>query len=616
MNISKHPLILLYSIALSISAVGFVFLPSAVEQVKAQVSCGWSCDGPGQWSCKDPKGATYEWIGYCSDGSRGKCTDVCVEEIVNSAQQCGGSIVVVTCPSATKFSIGCCNNTPPQITPTTQPTQPPPGVTTTPTPREPTPSPQPSGRIWVDPVSGTSEFNTFCQYDVFWQIQNVSNPRITFQHSDQSGETTWCDGSSWCPSTRTGFPNPNVAQGNTTAGKQTSYRLYDGDTLISGPATFNCSEVAPACSVNFTNLVGESSFSMFTGDTVQLEAKITDLQSGVVDQVDFSTSASSNLVVSPQSDSLAPYRTSAVALQSSANQIQASATAFVSNNTGQAQCTDSVWITIQDRPEIAAWWQVRDADVTSGGRIGSPIPSGCGGTCSPYFGLEGAGGYPGVVVHNSSVDWGNGEVARDPSERWVAKSRVILESVSGSYFFDRIPDTGAAEIAGPVIPKDYFGRSGLQDKNGYYWIKHTQTGSVEIKSQDIGARKVVVLIDKSSIVKISGPILVDENNGGFFMLVVKDGSIVVDDNLGDLNPTLEGIYFADHKFRSAENTSNKQLTVRGVVVGKAGIELNRDLGDTENETRPSEYFIFGPDLILNFPPAFASEVIDYREIIS
>lgn len=89
----------------------FIFSFSiGVGFVEAGISCGWSCNGPGSWSCKDDAGTTETRDTTCSDGSPGTCTDTCVGS-TNGTQNCGGVSVNVSCSSATKSSTGCCGGT-------------------------------------------------------------------------------------------------------------------------------------------------------------------------------------------------------------------------------------------------------------------------------------------------------------------------------------------------------------------------------------------------------------------------------------------------------------------------------------------------------------------------
>ena len=108
------------AVILAIAAFGWAaqWQPELVVGQNQPLECGWSCDGAtGQASCKaNQAGDTYEWIGYCADGSTGICQDECTGSIDGNVQ-CGGESVYLSCPSETKTSVGCCSATPPANSP-------------------------------------------------------------------------------------------------------------------------------------------------------------------------------------------------------------------------------------------------------------------------------------------------------------------------------------------------------------------------------------------------------------------------------------------------------------------------------------------------------------------
>lgn len=71
--------------------------------VSADVSCGWYCNGPGDYGCKQPSGSKSSDPGTCSDGSSGVCNHECVG---SGGGTCYGNSVSGC--SATKSSTGCC----------------------------------------------------------------------------------------------------------------------------------------------------------------------------------------------------------------------------------------------------------------------------------------------------------------------------------------------------------------------------------------------------------------------------------------------------------------------------------------------------------------------------
>ena len=112
-----------WKIWLALLGSGVVFVlfsgwqPEFVWSQAEPLECGWSCDPVVGPQCKVNKaGDTYEWIGYCADGSTGVCTDECVGRI-DGPVSCNGQQLVLQCDSETKTSTGCCNVTPPGNSP-------------------------------------------------------------------------------------------------------------------------------------------------------------------------------------------------------------------------------------------------------------------------------------------------------------------------------------------------------------------------------------------------------------------------------------------------------------------------------------------------------------------
>jgi len=79
---------------------------------------------------------------------------------------------------------------------------------------------------------------------------------------------------------------------------------------------------------------------------------------------------------------------------------------------------------------------------------------------------------------------------------------------------------------------------------------------------------------------------------------------------------LQGIFIADGVFNTGTGgtKTDSQLWIRGTVAGYGGVNLQRDLGNTNNSTTPAEFFEYAPDLELLFPVDLASQVTNWREI--
>lgn len=94
----NRSLLILLAITFSVFTWGTVN-----STVQADVSCGWYCNGPGDYGCKQGAGSKSSDPGTCSDGSSGVCNHECVG---SGGGTCYGD--TVSGCSATKSSTGCC----------------------------------------------------------------------------------------------------------------------------------------------------------------------------------------------------------------------------------------------------------------------------------------------------------------------------------------------------------------------------------------------------------------------------------------------------------------------------------------------------------------------------
>ncbi len=227
-----------------------VIWPTRVR-AEVGVKCGWACT-PGGAVCKPNKaGDTYTWIGWCGDGSRGICVDKCIGSI-NTTVYCNGHAYAISCPSYTKVSNGCCNNTRPTVTPTPTPS-PTPTIVISPS----APPQAPWGEIQVNPKTGIATEGDWCHYHVFFEWNSaVEKAKVTYQtetlQGQSQGEITWCapnhnDCRFWSPISR-----HQPVEAKTLSNQRTIYRLYAltprGQLLLSTDS-FQCNSPSPTPSL-------------------------------------------------------------------------------------------------------------------------------------------------------------------------------------------------------------------------------------------------------------------------------------------------------------------------------------------------------------------------------
>lgn len=264
------------------------------------------------------------------------------------------------------------------------------------------------------------------------------------------------------------------------------------------------------------------------------------------------------------------------------------------------------------------WFQIKDSDMGSNGTISSKIPSTCQApTCFPYFDLVGDGGFPGVVIHKSSVNFGRGEVSE---EGWIANAGYSNTRVySAGYYIGNIPsDAVVNSIPLSSIEGNFFS-SGGTPTNGYYWYLYDGSENAGApltitSGVDLGERKVVLMV-KNADINIQGNINLTRGQGFFLGLTTGDINISPLVGGGD-GPNLEGVYIADGTFHSGSGgvESDIQLKVRGSVAGHSGISLERDVGELSNPTTPSELFEYAPDQELLFPVKLSYKPSNWREV--
>lgn len=251
------------------------------------------------------------------------------------------------------------------------------------------------------------------------------------------------------------------------------------------------------------------------------------------------------------------------------------------------------------------WWQVKDSDIQANGDLLSTVPD------AEFFGLDGGGGYPGVVAYSGQTNITSANVS---STGWLANSgAAILRSYDYDSFYNLIPaDVTFTDVdSGNVVSEI---TSSGTEQYGYYWYKYdgSTQGDLNLTSAlDIGSKKVILLVDNANFNIASNINLTD--NQGFFMVIV-NGNITVDPTVGGSGGAdLEGIYVADGIFNTG--TAATQLWTRGSVVAYGGINMGgRDLGNPANASTPSVLFEYAPDQILLFPSKLGVRKINWKEV--
>lgn len=357
----------------------------------------------------------------------------------------------------------------------------------------------------------------------------------------------------------------------------------------------------PSCTVNLT----PDSTSLMAGQSTTLVASVSP-SNGTVDRVDFLSSNTTIVTVNPTSDTTATYSTTATGVGAGSTTVSASVIMG-----GSLRCSDTSTITVSNP---GPWFQVKDADIQSGGNLVSKIPAQCVlPDCDPKFDLDGTGGYPGVCAYGgTTANFGSGTVS---SKGWLANSGYAGRRYDYAFFEKLTPD-GAFQT--PITESEVTGGdliSGFQS-GGYIW--RYRNGNLTINgTTNLGIRKVILLVDGN--LTINGRITLDDGTGFFATFV--SGNIAVDPTVSHPNqPAIEGVFMADGTISTGTRitSSDDRLYIRGMLAAWGGINLQRDLDPTKasgaNNTSAAEFIEYAPDLVFSFPRELARRGIVWREI--
>jgi hypothetical protein len=381
----------------------------------------------------------------------------------------------------------------------------------------------------------------------------------------------------------------------------------------------------PYCTISLS----PASTSVMVGGSQTITANVVPASGVTIKRVEFSSGNPGFATVSPNQDSNSPYQTSARGVSAGTTTISASAI-LNDNSVGCSTNTSSDTNLTIVRP--VAWWQVKDADVISGGSLNSAIPSSCTSPdCDPNFDLAGPGGFPGIPSYSGSYDFSADSASKglvSTPQGWLANSPTSFKKVYDYTFFQRqVPSEAlekTVEITSLSVGNGFFNsnQAGQQaDRQGYYWYHFdgdTYGGNLTIQNVNLpGSRKVILMVENANLTITSGINFTD--GSGFFMAVV-DGNIVINSGVGHSgdnpgnNPDIEGIFVADGTITTGTSgaQNDKALHVRGTMASLTSITLQRDLSD--NSETPAEFFEYAPDMMTLYPNVFTNRKMRWKEV--
>lgn len=361
----------------------------------------------------------------------------------------------------------------------------------------------------------------------------------------------------------------------------------------------------PSCS--FTLL--PVSANMSVGGVQDYTVSNITVQNGTIDNVEFVSDDPTAVSVSPSTDSIATYRTTATGVTNS-TATTITADMFVGGDTTPT-CSATAGASVI--AALSPWWQIIESDVITNGDISSTIPASCTGVCDNSFITYTSNSSPGIASANGSVDSGNGPVS---DTGWNANSGYNGTAYTYDYFERRSVCGPINELTDPSIDSLADLTSGTQSE-GYYWVRYTGGSPLSLDTDlNLGNTKIVLLVKNTDFL-INGDIQLNNGNGS--LLTIVQNNIQINPSVsGSQESTpiadIEGVFFAGGQFRTGTLGPglDQQLHIRGSVVAMDRILLQRDL--VSNDTVAAELFEYAPDLLLQFPSCLAEKSVKWQEL--
>ena len=258
----------------------------------------------------------------------------------------------------------------------------------------------------------------------------------------------------------------------------------------------------------------------------------------------------------------------------------------------------------------APWFQAEGGDVYASGTLRSYVSPGA---TPRVFVNDGSGGYPGMVMFNSSYDFdsslvqGNGYVS---STNWLAYAPHTTVDYY-DYFYRRFgsPTT-------PYAFTDLLAVAQPDSSETPYYVVGDMTTSGDWLVGD--GESVIFIVDGN--VTIGGSI---NTTGSGFVAFIVNGNITVDTSVGvaynSSVSVLDGIYITSPTGTFTTGTTTAAASARFVGEGMfiAGdFLLQRDLEGygTGNTTHAAELFVYDPQLLFTMPDPMKELPVTWQEV--
>lgn len=246
------------------------------------------------------------------------------------------------------------------------------------------------------------------------------------------------------------------------------------------------------------------------------------------------------------------------------------------------------------RRVYGGWWQATGGSVYAGDGIRSIVPATIVPSEDQKLILADANGRTGMLSYG--VPWAGTELGTNPNvavsdDLWKIESLYNGLRYDYDYYDTRMSVFASTDWDGGDI--NYTGGA-----SGYQIFRHA--GNVTLNyGGPTGTEKVILLVDGDVV--INGNVAVP---AGAFLAIVASGDIT----FGSAVMNAEGWFVAENisipcHDGDSDGVCDKddvQFVGEGSFVGWTRVSLRRDMY-TENNTTPSEKFVYRPDLVLNVP---------------
>ncbi len=286
----------------------------------------------------------------------------------------------------------------------------------------------------------------------------------------------------------------------------------------------------------------------------------------------------------------------------------------------------SPWFTSAVSVREAPWWQASGGNVVSKGSVTSTIPS-------TAYDLNFIKNPIALLIYNYSLppSLGSGRIS---GSEISANTLITLhpEASFNLYFDTKLPGNIRDVITdnSTVSPSNL---SNTYDTNsipfsnlsscaafrGYricYYDGSYDPGTGELSELTLTGNyiipdgvRIILFVDNADVTL--GGSIKPATRGKSSFLLISEGGIIVDEAVGGpfnsgTTPDLEGVFYTNGGFETGHNTAanDSVLHIRGSVVA-ANFSLGRNLGiggGETNDSYPSEFFEYGTEQVLAFPP--------------